>query len=168
MSSTNTNKTEVNLILLDDDPIFLLGLREVLKGEKFKDINVIATGKIADFSVLLTQDQNNLWVVSLDFYKYPSQSNNFLKSLEKLNIKYPDLSLVILLPWGFVGDFSLIPAIKGYCYKNSEIDELVKIFRACALGETCFYLNNSVVKSQNIYTWFNTQIKLGLKQIQEE
>lgn len=168
MSSTNTNKNQINIILLDDDPIFILGLKEVLNEEEFKDINITNTGKISDFSSLLKQYIPNLWVVSLDFNKYPDKGKNFLDSLEKFNDQYPDLSLVILLPWGFIGDFSLIPAIKGYCYKDSDIDELVKIFRLCASGETCFYLDNSVVKSNNIYNWFNNQFKFGLQQIQGE
>lgn len=168
MSSTNINKTQINIILLDDDPIFILGLKEVLNGEEFKDINVTATGKISDFSSLLKQYTPNLWVVSLDFNKYPDKGKNFLDSLEKFKDQYPDLSLVILLPWGFIGDFSLIPAIRGYCYKDSDIDELVKTFRLCASGETCFYVNDSLVKSKNIYNWFNNQFKFGLQQIQEE
>lgn len=168
MSSTNTNNTEINIILLDDDPIFILGLKEVLNEEEFNDITIITTGKISDFSSLLSKYNVDLWVVSLDFNKYPDEGKKFLNSLEKLKEKYPDLSLAILLPWGFIGDFSLISAIKGYCYKNSGIDELVKVFRLCALGETCFYLDNSVVKSHNIYNWFNNQLKFGLQQIQGE
>jgi DNA-binding NarL/FixJ family response regulator len=168
MSSTKTDKTEINVILLDNDPIFIIGLREVLTEEEFNDINIIITGKISDFSSLLTEYNPDLWVVSLDFNKYPEKAKKFLNSLEKFNNQYPNLALVILLPWGFIGDFSLIPAIKGYCYKDSDVDELVKIFRLCASGETCFYLNNSVVKSNNIYHWFNNQLKFGLQQIQEE
>lgn len=168
MSSTNTDKTEINLILLDNDPIFIIGLREVLNEEEFNDININVTGKVSDFSSLLTEYNPDLWVISLDFNKYPEKGKKFLNSLEKFNNQYPNLSLVILLPWGFISDFSLIPAIKGYCYKDSDIDELVKIFRLCALGETCFYLNNSVVKSNNIYNWFNNQLKFGLQQIQGE
>lgn len=168
MSSTNINKTQINIILLDDDPIFILGLKEVLNGEEFKDINIIATGKISDFSSLLKEYIPSLWVISLDFNKYPDKGKNFLDSLEKFNDQYPDLALVILLPWGFIGDFSFIPSIKGCCYKNSDINELVKIFRLCSSGETYFSIKNSLVKSKNVYNWFNHQCKFGLQQIQEE
>jgi DNA-binding NarL/FixJ family response regulator len=168
MSFTNTNKTKINLILLDDDPIFLLGLREILSGEEFKDINIIATGKISDFSALLTQYQTDLWIVSLDFNKYPDKAKKFLNALEKLNDEFGDLSIIILLSWGFIGDFSLIPTIKGCCYKDSDINELVKTFRLCGSGKTCFINSNSLVKSKNIYNWLHDQCRFGLEQIQRE
>ncbi|BAQ61012.1 two-component response regulator [Geminocystis sp. NIES-3708] len=168
MSFTNTNKTEINTILLDDDPIFVLGLKEVLNGEEFKDINVIATGKILDFSSLLKEYNLTLWVVSLDFNQYPDKAQKFLNSLEKLSEQNSNLSLVILVPWGFIGDFSLIPVIKGCCYKGTDVNELVKIVRICASGETYFSINNSSTPSKNIHNWFYNQCQFGLQQIQGE
>ncbi|WP_373478689.1 DUF3685 domain-containing protein [Geminocystis sp.] len=167
MSSTNSNETEISLILLDDNNIFTLGLREVLNTEEFKDINIIATGKIADFSSLLKQYEVNLWVISLDFNQYPEKVKQFLKFLPQLSNEYPHLSLVILVSWEFVGDFSSIPIIKGSCYKNADVNELVKTFRICAKGETYFSINTTLF-SPKINSWFSRQCKFGLQQIQGE
>lgn len=168
MSFTNSNETEINLILLDDDPIFLLGLKEILNEEEFKDIKINATGKISDFSSLLKEYNSGLWLISLDFNQNSDQSKKFLNSLLKLNDPYPNLRLVILLTGGLTADFSFISVIKGYCYKGIDIKELVKILRICASGETYFSVGNNSQKSRNIYSWFYNQCQFGLQQIQGE
>lgn len=168
MSFTNSNETEINLILLDDDPIFLFGLKEVLNKEEFKDININATGKISDFSSLLKEYNSGLWLISLDFNQNSAQSKKFLNSLLKLNDLYPNLCLVILLTGDFSVNFSFISVIKGYCYKGIDIKELVKILRICASGETYFSLDDNSQKPHRIYSWFYNQCQFGLQQIQGE
>ncbi|BAQ65460.1 DUF3685 domain-containing protein [Geminocystis sp. NIES-3709] len=168
MSFTNGNKDEITIVLLDNDPIFTLGLKEVLKTEEYQDINIIATGKISELITLLSQYKPLIWLISLDTNKYPDKVKEFLNYLPQLNEQYPDLSILILLSSGFIPDFSNISIIKGFCYKNAELSELIKTVKICAEGKNYFSFTNSSIKSQKLNNWFYKQCQFGLKEIEQE
>lgn len=168
MSVNNASKDEISIVLLDNDPIFTLGLKEVLKTSEYQDINIIATGKISEFITLLSSYQPSLWLISLDINKYPDKVKEFLNYLPPLNQESPNLSIVLLLSSGFMPDVSNISIIKGFCYKDADIEELIKTLRMCVKGENCFNFTNANIKSKKINNWFSQQCRIGLKEIQQE
>jgi DNA-binding NarL/FixJ family response regulator len=168
MSVNNASKDEISIVLLDNDPIFTLGLKEVLKIPEYQDINIIATGKIAEFITLLPTYQPSLWLISLEINKYPDKVKEFFNYLPQLNQQYSEVSIVLLLSSGFMPDVSKIPVVKGFCYKDADIEELIKTLRICVKGENCFNFTNANIKSQKINNWFSKQCHIGLKEIQQE
>jgi DNA-binding NarL/FixJ family response regulator len=168
MSVNNASQDEISIVLLDNDPIFTLGLKEVLKTPEYQDINIIATGKIAEFITLLPTYQPSLWLISLDINKYPDKVKEFLNYLPQLNQQSSEISIVLLLPSGFMPDVSNISIIKGFCYKDADIEELIKTLRMCVEGENCFNFTNANIKSKKINNWFSKQCHIGLKEIQQE
>lgn len=168
MSVNNASKDEITIVLLDNDPIFTLGLKEVLKTPEYQDINIIATGKISEFITLLPTYQPSLWLISLDINKYPDKVKEFLNYLPQLNQQSAEVSIVLLLSSGFMPDVSNISIIKGFCYKDADIEELIKTLRMCVEGENCFNFTNANIKSKKINNWFSKQCRIGLKEIQLE
>lgn len=168
MSVNNTSQDEISIVLLDNDPIFTLGFKEVLKTSEYQDINIIATGKISEFTTLLSSYQPSLWLISLDINRYGDKVNEFLNYLPLLSQKLSNISIVLLLSSGFILDVNNIPIIKGFCYKDADIEELIKTLRICGKGENCFNVTNANIKSKKIHNWFSQQCQIGLKEIQQE
>ena len=126
MSILESNDTIINLILLDEDPIFTLGLKEVCKQEYFSDINIVATGKIKDLYTFLKQYQADLWIFSLDFDRFNNIAKKVIAIIPQLIDKYPELKIVIIVnPQDLVNNFAQISGVKGCCYKYTDIDELI-------------------------------------------
>ncbi len=170
MTIANSNKTNISLILLDEDPIFTLGLKEICKSEEYTDVNITATGKVKDIYSLIKRYQVDLWVVALDFDRFSTLANKFINSIPKLTQEYPQLNLVIIVnPESFVNDFQQITMIKGCCYKYTDIDELINTFRVCARGEIYFSTSNiSTSKNRRFNTWFCNQCNIGINQISNQ
>ena len=170
MSLLKSNDTIINLILLDEDPIFSLGLKEICKNPDFSDINIIATGKVKDLYSFLKQYQVDLWVISLDFDRFNSQAKKVIAAIPSLIKKYPDLKIAIIVnPQELVNNFVQVSGIKGCCYKYTDIDELITTLRTCARGENYFsskYTSSS--RHQKINAWFYHQCRLGLQKINQE
>ncbi len=170
MSILKSNDSIINLILLDEDPIFSLGLKEVCKTEEFADLNVIATGKIKDTYSFLTEYKADLWVLALDFDRFNNQAKKIIASIPQFIQEFPDLKIVIIVnPQYLVADFARLSNIKGCCYKYSNINELIKTFRLCGQGETYFSQKQNFSSRKNkINTWFYRQCKSGLQVISKE
>ena len=170
MTIADSNKTEISLILLDEDPIFTLGLKEFCSSEEFADLNIIATGKIKDIYSFIKEYQVDLWVVALDFDRFSKPAQEFVNGLPQLTKNYPELNIVIIVnPQNLVADFAQFSTIKGCCYKFTNIQELVNTFRRAAQGEIYFSSKDiSPSQSKRINTWFYNQCKVGLKEINQQ
>lgn len=170
MSILKSNDAVINLILLDEDPIFTLGLKEVCKQGEFADINIVATGKIKELYSFLQQYQADLWVISLDFDRFKNLAKKVLAVIPQLVEKYPDLKIVILVnPQDLVDNFRQISGVQGCCYKYADINELITTLRTCSQGENYFseqYISSS--RQQKINAWFSHQCQLGLQTINQE
>ena len=170
MTIANSNKTEISLILLDEDPIFTLGLKEVCKSEDFADLNIVATGKLKDIHRFVEQYQIDLWVIALDFQRFRPQAENFLNSLAQLIQEHSQLNIVTIVnPSDLVLDLAKVSFIKGCCYKYTDINELIKTFRLCAKGEV-YFSNKDISRSKKskINNWFYRQCQLGLNEIEQQ
>ena len=169
MSLLQSNEKTINLILLDEDSIFTLGLKEVCKEEKYADLNIMATGRLGDIYSLVKKHQPDLWILALDFDRFSAQAQKLLKSIPSLTKKYPQIKLVIIFnPSGFAHNLTAIDNLQGCCYKYTSIDELVKTFRLCAKGETYFSDNDTSSSQGKLNKWFETQCQQGLQNINNQ
>ncbi|MCS6942496.1 MAG: DUF3685 domain-containing protein [Geminocystis sp.] len=161
--SANPLLPPISVILLDEDPIFSLGLREALKTGGFLDINLVATGQLQDIFSLLESYKVDLWLVCLDLEIYPKKVRKFVSELPKISKDYPEINLLLLtIPETMVYDFKLnyLPIVKGYCYKHIPLEQLVEVVRLCGRGG--FYQGGKV---KPIDGWLNSQLQAGLREI---
>ncbi|WPF89440.1 DUF3685 domain-containing protein [Cyanobacterium aponinum AL20118] len=168
--SINESQSSINVILLDEDPIFSLGLKEICKDEIYQDINIIATGKLKDIFSLIKNYNCDLVAVALDWEKYPDRVKKFFQDLSLLVKEYPELNILLMVnPRGLIYDLTSLSIVKGYCYKNIEIDELIKIIRICAKGEQYLTQNQSLSSNQNNFnSWLALQCQGGIKEIERQ
>lgn len=168
--SVNEYLPTINIILLDEDPVFSLGLKEVCQDIIYQDINLIATGKLNELFALVKNYECDLIAVSLDWEKYPDKVRKFFQDLSLLAKEYPELNILLMVnPKGLISELTTLSIVKGYCYKNIDIDELIKIIRICAKGEQ--YLatkKNSSGKKEFFNSWLARQCQGGIKEIERQ
>jgi len=165
MTSTTVIKSNLGIILLDDDPIFRIGLITLLQSVQSSEIRVITQGKLAEGLSLLETNNADLLVISVDLATYPEKINNLLSLASNLESSYPNLPLLVLTPWGVNETIQQINNIKGCCGRNIEVNELVEIIKICARGETYFAQTNLAPRSQIVGGWLYRQGQFGLREI---
>jgi DNA-binding NarL/FixJ family response regulator len=151
------------LLLVDDDPIFRLGLSTALQA--FSDVRVITQ---ADSSAIaLTQlSQEIPDIVILE----PAIADGW-KLCQQIQQNYPNLSLFIL---SATSDTEQLLAarssgVNGYAPKGTEISEIVEILRRIYVGETqwqaldALSLNKFPIRRKN---WLVRMYQSGLEQIE--
>lgn len=168
--SVNESLPTINIILLDEDPIFSLGLKEVCKDEIYQDINLIATGKLNELFSLVKNNNCDLIAISLDWEKSPDKVKKFFQDLSLLATEYPELKVLLMVnPKGLISELTSLSIVKGYCYKNIDIDDLIKIIRICATGEQYFTKNNNISgKKEHFNSWLSRQCQGGIKEIERQ
>jgi hypothetical protein len=165
MTPTTIINSNIDIILLDDDPIFRLGLITLLQSSQFSDIEIITQGKLTEALTLLETNQANLLVISLDLATYPEKINRLISISQNINSQYPNLPLLILTPWGSNEIIEKISNVRGCCGRNIEISELIEAIKICARGETYFVKTNSASQSQIVGGWLYRQGQFGLREI---
>lgn len=167
--SVNESLPIINIILLDEDPIFSLGLKEVCKDIIYQDINLVATGKLNDLFSFVKNYNYDLIAIGLDWENHPDKVKKFFQDLPLLATEYPESNLLLMLnPKGLIYDLTSLSIIKGYCYKNIHIDELITIIRTCAKGEQYFNNNKFFSKKEHFNSWLSRQCQLGIKEIEQQ
>ena len=161
MTIVNSADNDISLILLDEDPIFSLGFQEICRTQEFKNIdknlhlNIVATGKIKDCSSLLSRSQVDLLVVATDFDRFANQANFFINTIPELIKQYPWLKIVLLVnPAKYLFYISQIDSIQGACYKYSDIQEIIKTFKACLKGKKYLSKKNLSTKNPNKFNYW--------------
>jgi hypothetical protein len=169
MTSSSENNFAIKIFLLDDDPLFRLGIFTALENEKYADLQILAQTEIAALPQLLAQEIPDLLLLSIDLNRYPELlSSTFILS-QQLHNKYPNLLIFLLTPLGTNKTIEKMPAVKGCCPKDIDIDELVKALRICAQGGTYFQGKKlSLPKNQKIGGWLYNQCKFGLKKVEHD
>jgi hypothetical protein len=166
MNSVKYPNQPLKIILLDDDPIFRLGICTALTGAKFADLQIIAQGKTEDLTNILAEKTADLLVLALDLVRYPEQLNYTVVLCQQLQNRYPSLVIFLLISNSAIETIKKIPGVKGCCPKGVEIEELVTALRVCAKGGTFF---QSAKTSQRVNKkmggWLYNQGKFGLDQI---
>jgi DNA-binding NarL/FixJ family response regulator len=131
----------LKLLLIDQDPIFRLGLRVAL--EEFPDLQVVAeaptdTAALQIIAELAQQDphQINLVVLELGNGRALSSQQLGLQLCRHLKTQYPNLPLLLL---SSVQEQGLLLAAKasgvdGYCPKGTPVSELVTAMEEVVAG----------------------------------
>lgn len=143
----------LKLISIDDDPIFLLGLRTAL--ESFPDLQVVASADngVAALQILAplmgTEDAIDLVILELGLCRASGEFAG-LQLCQELKAYYPNLPIFLLS--GFEEAPQLAAArqagVEGYCAKGTAISVIVSALRAVAGGQT--YWNIEFADTQNL------------------
>jgi DNA-binding NarL/FixJ family response regulator len=180
MSSTNSDRQRdvspelIRLLLIDDDPIFRLGLRTAL--EAFLDLQVVAeadTGtEVVEQLERLTSDAVDLIVLELASDRSNPASLSGLPLCQRLRTEYPNrpiLLLTSLLEPRILKSAQKL-GINGYCPKGSAIADIVQIIRQLASGQSAWQrlpefpvVVNPTVRPPS---WHNKLRSHGLQQIE--
>ncbi|NJR74227.1 MAG: response regulator transcription factor, partial [Scytonema sp. CRU_2_7] len=135
----------LKLLLIDQDPIFRLGLRVAL--EEFSNLQVVSeaetdTAALQILAQLAQENPNqvNLVVLELGNSRSLSSQQLGLQLCRHLKIQYPNLPLLLL---SSVQQQGLLLAAKaagvdGYCPKGTPISELVTTMQDVIAGGSCW------------------------------
>lgn len=159
------NDANVNILLIDDDPIFRLGLIALIQEQSRSNITILAQGAIADTLGLLKEYSADLLLISLDLAVEPNKINRLMSLSRKLIVEYPDLPILVITPWGSDENIKNISNVKGCCPRNISIPELIKAIKLCAKGKN-YYVNITNKNSKIIGGWLYRQCELGLREIE--
>jgi len=164
------------LLLVDDDPIFRLGLRTAL--ESFPDLQVVAeadTGIAAPeiLGRLVSQDAVDLVVLELDSGGSSPNPLSGLSLCQQLKSEYPDLQVLLLTAQS--EPLLLLSAkesgIEGYCAKGSAIATLVQAIRQIRSGQPVWQAisteSPALTSSVRPPSWHHKMRYYGLRQIEE-
>lgn len=131
----------MQLLLIDDDPIFRLGLRVFV--EQFGDLQVVAEAERQSTALQILQSGQppvDLIVLNLDLGRLDSNRGSGLELCQQLKTQYPNLPILLLST--FPDADSLAAArqagVEGYCPKGTAVSELVNIIRQVAAGQSCW------------------------------
>ncbi|WP_017652677.1 DUF3685 domain-containing protein [Fortiea contorta] len=131
----------LKLLLIDQDPIFRLGLRVAL--ESFPDLQIVAevgtdTAALQVLAELAQQDirQVNLVVMELSNYRPNKRQQQGLQLCVRLKSLYPQLPILLLSSLTTPELLSAAKAagVDGYCPKGTPVTELVTVMREVAMG----------------------------------
>ncbi|MCP6761427.1 MAG: DUF3685 domain-containing protein [Fischerella sp. CENA71] len=144
----------LKLLLVDQDPIFRLGLRVAL--EEFSNLQVVSeaqtnTAVLQILAELAQQDPTsiNLIVLELGNNRSINSQQLGLQLCRQLKSQYPNLPILLL---SSLQDQGLLLAAKAigidaYCPKGIPVTDLVAIMQAVADGETYWYgLNDTKIE----------------------
>ncbi len=136
----------LKLLLVDQDPIFRLGLRVAL--EEFPNLEVVSdaqtdTAALQILAKLAQEDPNqvNLVVLELGNGRSLSSQQLGLQLCRHLKTQYPNLPLLLL---SSVQEQGLLLAarsagVNGYCPKGTPVSELVTAMHEIVAGGSCWY-----------------------------
>jgi len=152
----------LQLLLIDNDPIFRTGLCVLL--EQFTDIAVIAADSDTDALQILAQSDRlsiDLVVLALDL-----DGGNF-DLVQQIKATYPDLPILLLGSAPAINQLSTATTgVEGYCPKGISISEFVAIARQVAAGQSYWTTDIATVPSLSIFGTIRANWRLsGLQQI---
>lgn len=136
----------LNLLLIDSDPIFRLGLRVAL--EEIPNLRVVAevgtdTAALQLLAELAKQDphQVNLVVLELGNSRSRHRQQQGLQLCEQLKILYPNLPILL---FSSISDSGLVLAaqaagVNGYVPKGTAITELVETMQRIVAGHSVWW-----------------------------
>jgi DNA-binding NarL/FixJ family response regulator len=130
----------IHLLLIDDDPIFRLGLRTAL--EPFPDLQVVGEVESPEAALAMLGDSPQSVPVELVVSELRSSASgdrlSGLPLCQRLKAQYPSLPVLILTAQTERSVLLAAKAagIEGYCPKGRAIDRIVGAMRQLASGQT--------------------------------
>lgn len=172
------------LLLIDEDPIFLLGLATLC--EQFPDLQVVdrVTDSSTAFASLARETpaeppaasppQPPIHLVVLDLHLGPGDADSLdaptcIQQLQELS---PQLPILLLSGWPDPDAFRLAyrPNVKGYCTKGIAGAELIRAIRTVAAGNSYWEVEPPATPSSPgiIARWLDEIGRSGVQQIEAE
>jgi DNA-binding NarL/FixJ family response regulator len=149
MSDSNAGRDRAprltNLLLIDDDPIFRLGLSTALAS--FPDLQVVAeadtaTAALELLSTLHDEDAVDLVILELALSRSNPNILSGLRWCQQLKANFPSLPVLLLTvesePTQLVA--ARASGIEGYCPKGCSIEDIVQAIRQLAAGQSFWSL----------------------------
>lgn len=129
-------KSLIRLLLIDEDPIFRLGLRTAL--ETFSDLQVVAEAETGTAALAILAQSEPIDLIVLEFIRGRSDSNELfgVSLCQQLKADYPNLPILLLTAHS---DYLLLRrakdiGIEGYCPKGSAVSQIAQIIRQLVAG----------------------------------
>ncbi|MGB3508800.1 MAG: DUF3685 domain-containing protein [Microcoleaceae cyanobacterium] len=164
-----TNESALELLLIDNDPIFRMGL--IAACEKFPDLKIVADTEVGKEAIqvlqsLITEESQssgdtkitntiNLVILDIETKNLPSPTSDGISIsgigfCQQLKTSYPDLPILLLTS---LQDTTILTVarelgVNGYCPKGISIPELVNIIKQVANGES--YWVNTLTKETSV------------------
>ncbi|HEY9596193.1 MAG TPA: DUF3685 domain-containing protein [Cyanophyceae cyanobacterium] len=164
----------IYVLLIDDDPIFRLGLRTAV--ESFSDVQVVAEAETGADALECLETQRdrgiNLVVLELGLGRDNQNQLSGLPLCQRLKTDYPNLPILLLTAESNPLLLSQIQnsGIEGYCPKGCESARIVQAIRKVAAGQSYWQALPTPTSQPSVRppTW-HYQLRLsGLQQIDEE
>lgn len=158
--------SSLKLLLIDQDPIFRLGLCAALTSSEFTDLEVIGQGDSAKSALeLLSQQIPD--VVVLDLGKPTSSPRKLggVQLCDRLLRDYPSLRILLLSANPQLEDLRAAKTlgVLGYCPKGTDITQIVTAIRQVASGKPYW---PSLPNFRSKISWLSLQSLSGLQQIE--
>lgn len=149
---TSTDRP-LNLILVDDQPVFRTGLRLVI--ERYPDLQVVAEAQSERaLREILVSDRNSadLVILDLELGRSLPPGQSALELCQQLKALYPQIPILLLssFPEPELLEAARQLGVEGFCLKGSDISELVKAIRLVARGGSYSYLPSNLDNKSTI------------------
>lgn len=164
------------ILLIDDDPIFRLGLRTAL--EAFPDWQVVTeadTGAVALNLLDTLLRQNHVDLVVLEMLVGHSNPNQLsgLPLCQRLKAQYPNLPVLLLTAQS--DPAQLVAAkesgIEGYCAKRCSIPQIIEAMRQLVMGQSSWptlpTVPPALTRTVRPPSWHSKLRSHGLRQIED-
>jgi len=167
ISQSAMSNSLTHILLIDDDPIFRLGLRTALA--EFPNLQVVAeadTGVTALDILRRRQNQNAVDLVILEL------SLAELSLSQQLKTDYPNLPILLLTAQSDPTQLAVAQeaGVDGYCSKGSPVDTIVGAIGQLTSGESFWEafpaFSQSIPRSVPSPRWHNQLRSQGLQQIE--
>lgn len=130
----------VDIVLVDDHPIWRAGVRSLLRGSEFRVVGEASSGREA--TALVRERQPDIPdIVLLDVRM---GGDDGLDALHQIKKEYPRIAVVLLTAFDnpLYSSRAVIEGASGYLLKGIGRDELLDALRAVARGETRIDVRN--------------------------
>lgn len=149
---TSTDRP-LNIILVDDQPVFCTGLRLVI--ERYPDLQVVAEAQSERaLREILVSDRTyvDLVILDLDLGRSLPPGQSGLEVCQQLKASYPQLPILLLSSFQnpAVLETARNLGAEGFCLKGTDISELVKAIRLVAGGGSYGYFPSNLDNTATI------------------
>ena len=159
-------KGKIKLFIVDNDPIFRLGLRTAI--EKYADFEIIGEGNTSNdtFRELTQGLILNILVIGIALDATVPE-NSGLQFCQKLRRLYPQLPIFLLIPDLKPRRLATIKSwgVRGYCDKSSSVNTVIGGLHSVAYGD--FYWQEHNTRSGWLQTAVSRFSRPGRQQIEE-
>lgn len=163
------------ILLIDDDPIFRLGLRAAL--QPFPDLQVVAEVDTPDQGLeilgrLKGEAAINIVILELNTGRAQPHLLSSLSLCQQLNAEYPNVRILLLTVYSELDDLLTAKAsgVAGYCPKGTAITTIVDAIRQLQAGQSAWFpldqVSPQLARAVRSPSWHHKMRQSGLSQIE--